>query len=377
MLKLVFLNIKDFVRNKTVIFVLFIFTLILISFASLFIMNECTRELLNSTGISSDYYVEFNEPVEFSEIQTALKKSFLDPSYGYYLNTTAAQYNKFKVLSELKNDGRINFSMAVSGDVLTENEPIGIFAEKNNSYYKVSQEEVSSGRYLNKSDNGKDRAFISVSLDQYVESGFITVDNVRYEVVGVCRGGVQLYNNSILVDVETFVNNDNLVSAFVAKYKIPPLKSGISRFEEYFGDNIKNSCSNQMVYFSLSFVVAALKICAFYILILFVLFSGLLGIFYCWLRSGKRNYLIYSFCGMGDVEKKFCMTLEMLIYLTVSNVIGFSVYYVLLNCNYKLYIYYPHPVVVIASVLVTFLICMIMTLVQTRKKYQTAIVHEI
>ena len=54
------------------IFVLFIFTLILISFASLFIMNECTRELLNSTGISADYYVEFNEPVEFSEMYQRL-----------------------------------------------------------------------------------------------------------------------------------------------------------------------------------------------------------------------------------------------------------------------------------------------------------------
>lgn len=377
MLKLVFMNIKDFVMNKTGIFLFFISTLIIISFASLFLMNEFARELLNSSSMSSQFYIEFKEPIEYSEIESALKKSFISPSFEYCLNPISAKYNNIEVSTHSLR-GWVEYNIAIRGDTLSQGQPIGIWSLKNNSNYMLEQDELSSGRYLNDSDKGENNAYISFYLDQYVNDDKIIVDGIGYNVVGVCREGfLGILNNSIRVDIDTFSENGNLVKIYYVHCKIPPFKGSIDKLKEIFNDNIAKSNLNSMDYFSFVFVRQALILGGFYIAVLIVLFSGLMGIFYCWLKSGKRNYLIYSFCGMSDGEKRFCLMLEMLIYWGFSSAVGIGIYYVLLNCNYKLYIYYPHPGIVVGSVLITLVICIVMTALQNRKKQNVSIVHEI
>lgn len=107
MVKLIFMNIKDFVRNKTGIFIFFILTLIIASFSGIFLMNEMTRSTFNESGIKGEYFLLFEEPVEYAEIQTALNDSFLFPSTELYIDHNALKYNDFPI----QNNGGVIISV--------------------------------------------------------------------------------------------------------------------------------------------------------------------------------------------------------------------------------------------------------------------------
>lgn len=233
------------------------------------------------------------------------------------------------------------------------------------------------GRKLEKEDVGLNNAAISYHLEKYVEKGEITANETVYAVIGSYETFLQIDKNSISVSPETFAANGNKVSAFFATFELPPLKSGIEKFEQIFENNKSMSNSNVMEFFSLKTVWILLKNCILYLVVLLILLMGLTGIFYCYINNSIRNYSVYELCGMNKFEKKCCISAETLIYTLFSNFIGIGFYYLLLSSDYKLTVCYPHPILIVADICLISLVAVPMSLIQYKKIEKSSIVNKL
>ena len=347
MLKLVFMNITDFIKNKTGIFVFFIFTLIIVSFSGIFIINEVARSTVRESGVRQDYYVEFKESIYYSEFCKLMENSGLSPAVVMCLDENSVKYNSI----ETGNTESGSFRIFFKGRQLDESDQVGVYCYENNSYYLTSQSELVYGQTLDENDLGKNNAVISYYLEEKVDNGKISVENVEYLVVGC-------YKDFSGVDVNSI--------------SISPLSSVVEKFELSIGENLNMSTASDMSYFSIDTVFLIFKSSILFLIVLVVCIVSLTGVFYCWVNNGKRTYLIYRLCGMSLFKQKVFMLVEMLFYVLTSNIIGTGVFYLILSLGYKRFIYYPPITLVIVNFVLIFSICIITSYIQDRKIFSLA-----
>lgn len=306
MLLLALRNIADFVRNRFGIFFFFIFTLVIVSFSSIFLCNTIAQRFCQNYNTSAEYYIEFTEPQDVGTIKNELEKYFLYPSQSYYLDEKAAVYNWF--INQPPSGGSTRYVVIMMGRLLEKGEEPGIFGYNLSSVYMNRKRQMEYGRALDKSDENTDNAVIACELRDRVENGQITLDGKAFDIVGCFQVSPSSYKNSISVSDKTFENLGYKVKALFLNFEIPPLKSGIVGFDSTFADVRSESNIATFASFSLDTAVSLLKDCAVYILVLAVVLFGVAGI------SENRTYSIYSLCGMSRSEKRLILGIEMLIF---------------------------------------------------------------
>ena len=368
MLKLVFMNITDFIKNKTGIFVFFIFTLIIVSFSGIFIINEVARSTVRESGVRQDYYVEFKESIYYSEFCKLMENSGLSPAVVMCLDENSVKYNSI----ETGNTESGSFRIFFKGRQLDESDQVGVYCYENNSYYLTSQSELVYGQTLDENDLGKNNAVISYYLEEKVDNGKISVENVEYLVVGCYKDFSGVDVNSISISCETFARNGYKVKGAFLSFELSPLSSVVEKFELSIGENLNMSTASDMSFFSIDTVFLIFKSSILFLIVLVVCIVSHTGVFYCWVNNGKRTYLIYRLCGMSLFKQKVFMLVEMLFYVLTSNIIGTGVFYLILSLGYKRFIYYPPITLVIVNFVLIFSICIITSYIQDRKIFSLA-----
>jgi len=349
MFVLVLKNIRAFIGKKTHVFIFFISTLIVVSFAGIFLLNYIASELVDDYEIRTEYMMSFREGVDIELITEAFEKHSVKPSLVYYFNDVAVRYINTE-LSIADNSGYYHVYLKDKAVSVTE---IGVYAEELNSSYSKTSPQMFYGRDLNSSDSGEFNARISLELEAFTENSVIEVGGVEYAVVGCASYGNRGVGN-ILVSKETFAESGNKVSKIVCFFEIPPFEKNMKAFISELKDYSSENTEKAVHYFDSAVILHIVADGGLYIAILAVAIIGVSGIFTCWLRAGNRNYCIYKLCGMSNSQKKTAVLLEVFIYIVCSFVVGMGLFYLLLNSGYKDPVFYPPLELVVANFVMIF-----------------------
>jgi hypothetical protein len=370
---LIIKNISNFIKNKPAVFLFYIFTLIVVSFLGIFILNQLSQSFFRNYFINADYFVEFSEAQDYRLIKNALKNNNLYPSQEYYLNENAALYNKY--ITEPIEIGKKYF-FHVEGRGLEKDEPVGVFGYKCNSIYMTSDGRMESGRYLDSKDVKTKNAMIAYIMKNRVNNGIIDTENVSYNVIGALETFSPLYLNSIAIDSETFCDMGYKVKKMHFYFEVPPFKKDLQSFENAL-KSISLSNIDTIICFNKDTVISIITNCALYLVLFMLVIISVTAIFSCWLSNGNRYYSVYQICGLSKTKKRIMLGIEILLYVLFTSSVGTVLYFILLNSRYKHYIYYPAPVLVVINVLIIFLICLLLVFKQNKKTEKHSMIYNL
>lgn len=375
MLKTIILkNIRDFAVNKTVLFIFFIFTFIVVSFSMNFVLNILGRSFILNDNVGTKYFFEFATPQELSYVNDCMKKSGLYPSTVFYMNEISAKKVSFQT-QKIKNSDL--YLILMTGTKLEENDSLGVYVRSSSSIYRPDNRLLVYGRKLNKADQGENNATISYHLSGYVEDSTITVDDITYSVVGCVQEATAPDLSSICVSEETFNKNGYLVKKVYCIFDISPLGGSVEKFESQFDAEMIGSSKSSLNGFGLHTVIAMLTNGGLYLFVFAFIIISIIGIFNCRMTALNRTYSIYRFCGMTKFCKMIAIVIEMFVYIFISYSIGTVLFYIILNSGYKKYIYFPHPAMIIANFIIIFVCCSIIAVIKDAKSEKNSIAHNI
>lgn len=332
------MNVCEFITQRRGFFLLFMLTLIVVSFSGIYVLNWMSQDLFDS--LATHYYVVFNEPQSLTDIEQKLKESGLSPSSRYFFEEKASSILTFNV----KKGSTGKYSVDMNTEYLKNGESPGVYCVLYSKYNKNYNRLYTMlyGRHLTSNDSGENNAVVSHYLDPYITDNKINVGNTEYNVVGCYQNPTTPSVSNIMISPETFVNNGYKVMKAYLIFELVPSEDGIAAFEKMLDAQIAESNSSYIEYFTLSSAIQLIKNCAIFVVMFIFVFISVSSMFYCWINSTGRLYSIYKLCGMTKFQTRMVIIGEMLLYTLVANIIGVSLFYILLATNVMQYVSYPY-----------------------------------
>lgn len=336
MFKIVIKDLKVFISQKKIVFIVLIISLIATSYAFCFFIASSMHiaKILNEyKNLSTKYFVYDKNGIDNENVEI-LKE---------YLETNNLQGTVINLYSNIKKSDNNEFEI--------------IIGSNNNKSSRVSF----VGRTISEADIKSKSNYIMIEyLNQkahknpYILNNEISIDGEKYIVRAIDR--IDITNNVITCNnINNYEEVNNITSylipitTFMDKFKTYSLDINISnnatqieknKFYTFLKNNFKN-CNISSPIKSENINIEDIKenIILFTMLIVLALIN-IIALFTYWIKKNWRKYMIYRICGSSSIKIYMIIMLEVMIIALFSIIVGYLMYYISIPIFKSIYIEY-------------------------------------
>lgn len=352
MFKILIKDLKVFISQKKIVFIVLIISLIATSYAFCFFIASSMHiaKILNEyKNLSTKYFVYDKNGIDNENVEI-LKE---------YLETNNLQGTVINLYSNIKKSDNNEFEI--------------IIGSNNNKSSRVSF----VGRTISEADIKSKSNYIMIEyLNQkahknpYILNNEISIDGEKYIVRAIDR--IDITNNVITCNnINNYEEVNNITSylipitTFMDKFKTYSLDINISnnatqieknKFYTFLKNNFKN-CNISSPIKSENINIEDIKenIILFTMLIVLALIN-IIALFTYWIKKNWRKYMIYRICGSSSIKIYIIIMLEVMIIALFSIIVGYLMYYISIPIFKSVYIEYVlkmEDVLLIQSIMLT------------------------
>lgn len=336
MFKIIIKDLKVFISQKKIVFIVLIISLIATSYAFCFFIASSMHiaKILNEyKNLSTKYFVYDKNGIDNENVEI-LKE---------YLETNNLQGTVINLYSNIKKSDNNEFEI--------------IIGSNNNKSSRVSF----VGRTISEADIKSKSNYIMIEyLNQkahknpYILNNEISIDGEKYIVRAIDR--IDITNNVITCNnINNYEEVNNITSylipitTFMDKFKTYSLDINISnnatqieknKFYTFLKNNFKN-CNISSPIKSENINIEDIKenIILFTMLIVLALIN-IIALFTYWIKKNWRKYMIYRICGSSSIKIYMIIMLEVMIIALFSIIVGYLMYYISIPIFKSVYIEY-------------------------------------
>lgn len=336
MFKILIKDLKVFISQKKIVFIVLIISLIATSYAFCFFIANSMHiaKILNEyKNLSTKYFVYDKNGIDNENVEI-LKE---------YLETNNLQGTVINLYSNIKKSDNNEFEI--------------IIGSNNNKSSRVSF----VGRTISEADIKSKSNYIMIEyLNQkahknpYILNNEISIDGEKYIVRAIDR--IDITNNVITCNnINNYEEVNNITSylipitTFMDKFKTYSLDINISnnatqieknKFYTFLKNNFKN-CNISSPIKSENINIEDIKenIILFTMLIVLALIN-IIALFTYWIKKNWRKYMIYRICGSSSIKIYMIIMLEVMIIALFSIIVGYLMYYISIPIFKSVYIEY-------------------------------------
>ena len=336
MFKILIKDLKVFISQKKIVFIVLIISLIATSYAFCFFIASSMHiaKILNEyKNLSTKYFVYDKNGIDNENVEI-LKE---------YLETNNLQGTVINLYSNIKKSDNNEFEI--------------IIGSNNNKSSRVSF----VGRTISEADIKSKSNYIMIEyLNQkahknpYILNNEISIDGEKYIVRAIDR--IDITNNVITCNnINNYEEVNNITSylipitTFMDKFKTYSLDINISnnatqieknKFYTFLKNNFKN-CNISSPIKSENINIEDIKenIILFTMLIVLALIN-IIALFTYWIKKNWRKYMIYRICGSSSIKIYMIIMLEVMIIALFSIIVGYLMYYISIPIFKSVYIEY-------------------------------------
>lgn len=314
LLKLIYKNLVDFVKNKTFIFVCIIIGVMVSSFCLNYYSSTLKKEILEYKKYNTDdrrINVVFSNSIEGEEIYKIIKDI----------------RSKYKIEQiKLFDDNAYYFSSRFIDDTKQ--------ASSANSYGVMGIDipddfyDIDSGRKLNKNDKDKPNAimpFAAETISNKDGKQVLVIDNKEYFGIGKHRN--YYYENNIYVTYDFFIKN-NLARAINIVFDKTPTVTEINQIRNIF-NKIDSGVKIISPIQSDEYLTTALVSMIFPIIILMFCLISIVALIKYMHKSNNYRYAIYKICGIRKSQLFALLTFDIAIITIIGYILGSGFYFVM------------------------------------------------
>jgi len=352
MFRILIKDLKVFISQKKIVFIVLIISLIATSYAFCFFIASSMHiaKILNEyKNLSTKYFVYDKNGIDNENVEI-LKE---------YLETNNLQGTVINLYSNIKKSDNNEFEI--------------IIGSNNNKSSRVSF----VGRTISEADIKSKSNYIMIEyLNQkahknpYILNNEISIDGEKYIVKAIDR--IDITNNVITCNnINNYEEVNNITSylipitTFMDKFKTYSLDINISnnatqieknKFYTFLKNNFKN-CNISSPIKSENINIEDIKenIILFTMLIVLALIN-IIALFTYWIKKNWRKYMIYRICGSSSIKIYMIIMLEVMIIALFSIIVGYLMYYISIPIFKSVYIEYVlkiEDVLLIQSIMLT------------------------
>lgn len=352
MFRILIKDLKVFISQKKIVFIVLIISLIATSYAFCFFIASSMHiaKILNEyKNLSTKYFVYDKNGIDNENVEI-LKE---------YLETNNLQGTVINLYSNIKKSDNNEFEI--------------IIGSNNNKSSRVSF----VGRTISEADIKSKSNYIMIEyLNQkahknpYILNNEISIDGEKYIVRAIDR--IDITNNVITCNnINNYEEVNNITSylipitTFMDKFKTYSLDINISnnatqieknKFYTFLKNNFKN-CNISSPIKSENINIEDIKenIILFTMLIVLALIN-IIALFTYWIKKNWRKYMIYRICGSSSIKIYMIIMLEVMIIALFSIIVGYLMYYISIPIFKSVYIEYVlkiEDVLLIQSIMLT------------------------
>lgn len=331
--KLSIKDLKEFIIQKKMIFIILFFSIIVSSYGFFFFsaLNMNSAQVMNTyTGESSCFFVS-GEDITYQKINELLRKiQNIKSNISYRVYSNVEYGKKIKNIKNGEEKQLYNLIIGTNKIIIDSNDFIGreITEEdrKNCTNYIMidSLSEIATSDMLiyNKTINinGKEYKVMAIDLlniriNKYINyiSDNKKIDNINDIEIGIIPDTTFLKNEypikgiEIITDYNTTVDENNRIKALIQ--------------QEFYDNNmilptkIKNSLENINYYTIL------------YTVLMMIALVNILALFRYWVDQNWRKYMIYRLCGANNLKIYCLIEIEAILIGVLSIIISIIAYY--------------------------------------------------
>lgn len=337
LLKIAMKDLKEFIVQKKIIFIILIISLIVSSYGFLFFtsLNMNIAQIMNSyKGISNSFFIS-KYPFTQKEIQETIEyiqKMNIDITYHIFSNVQVGEQVQYTNISE-KNSKKQLYNLIIGS----------------NKTNKATEEFV--GRLMNQEDRNDCSNYIMIEdssnralNDMFILNKEITINNKKYVVRALDQININIfkyleyinYDNISVMDVndiEIGIIPDT--TFYKENYKILGLeiviptnisnenKIEIIKFLQNKFDNntliLPQYTSNSL--WNINFYTIL------YIILMIMALVNIMALFTYWIDKNWRKYMIYRLCGANNFKIYSLIEIEAILIGILSIIISIIAYY--------------------------------------------------
>lgn len=331
--KLSIKDLKEFIIQKKMIFIILFFSIIVSSYGFFFFsaLNMNSAQVMNTyTGESSCFFVS-GEDITYQKINELLRKiQNIKSNISYRVYSNVEYGKKIKNIKNGEEKQLYNLIIGTNKIIIDSNDFIGreITEEdrKNCTNYIMidSLSEIATSDMLiyNKTINinGKEYKVMAIDLlniriNKYINyiSDNKKIDNINDIEIGIIPDTTFFKNEypikgiEIITDYNTTVDENNRIKALIQ--------------QEFYDNNmilptkIKNSLENINYYTIL------------YTVLMMIALVNILALFRYWVDQNWRKYMIYRLCGANNLKIYCLIEIEAILIGVLSIIISIIAYY--------------------------------------------------
>jgi hypothetical protein len=337
--------------KKPLIFFLYLIALIAGGFTVIYISAILDRSYTDEIMAKTPYIVIFKKAQPSNSVYDILKKYRIDnqkDSSVYIFNKDSFVYNeKYIRMTARDEDPRVieeKYSYTKTPTVP------GIIGYRENGRLKSPKTLYISGRGFEDNDSVKDKnennILVSDNLYTFIENESITLDNMKFNVIGV-RVGFSYIDNSFLLDYNRFNQLNVPVKAVQINFAFAPMSDFINKMSDEFLVLDSKSVILKGETFGIQTIISFLKNMFLNILVILAVFISCLSLVSCWFQANKRIIGIYSLCGAKKNRLSFLIYFQNFLYILFTYLISAVIFLLLSNTNYKRFVMHPNFMLII------------------------------
>ena len=347
--KIAIKDLKEFLIQKKIIFLILFISLIISSYGFMFFTasNMNIAQLMNSyKGVTNNYYI-YKENLTQEEIKETIsyfKEKNIDITFRIY-----SKLEKWQEVEELvahNETQKKQLYNLIIGSNKTEEETVDFVGEMmtqndrdtNSDYIMIKSDgyfALNDMFILNKEISIRDKTYKVKALDQmninflkYLD--YINTENFRIDNINDIEVGI--------IPDTTFFKDNYEIEGFEI---ITPInisneeKVNISNFlESKFSGRVLLPEKEQTSLLDINYYTI------FYIVLMVMALVNIMALFTYWINKNSRKYIIYRLCGANNLQLYFLIVIEAMLICITSLIISIVFYYISVPALKLLYIDY-------------------------------------
>lgn len=337
LLKIAMKDLKEFIVQKKIIFIILIISLIVSSYGFLFFtsLNMNIAQIMNSyKGISNSFFISKNSftQKEIQETIEYIKKMNIDITYHIFSNVQVGEKVQYTNISE-KNSKRQLYNLIIGSNKTNKatEEFVGrlMSQEDRNDCSNYIMIEDSSNRalndmfILNKEITINNKKYVVRALDQININIFKYLEYINYDNISVMD--VNDIEIGIIPDTTFYKENYKILGLEIV---IPTNISNENKIEiiKFLQNKFDNNTlilpqytSNSL--WNINFYTIL------YIILMIMALVNIMALFTYWIDKNWRKYMIYRLCGANNLKIYCLIEIEAILIGVLSIIISIIAYY--------------------------------------------------
>ena len=335
--KIAIKDLKEFLIQKKIIFLILFISLIISSYGFMFFTasNLNIAQLMNSyKGVTNNYYI-YKENLTQEEIKETIsyfKEKNIDITFRIY-----SKLEKWQEVEELvahNETQKKQLYNLIIGSNKTEEETVDFVGEMmtqndrdtNSDYIMIKSDgyfALNDMFILNKEISIRDKTYKVKALDQmninfFKYLDYINTENFRIDNINDIEVGI--------IPDTTFFKDNYEIEGFEI---ITPInisneeKVNISNFlESKFSGRVLLPEKEQTSLLDINYYTI------FYIVLMVMALVNIMALFTYWINKNSRKYIIYRLCGANNLQLYFLIVIEAMLICITSLIISIVFYYI-------------------------------------------------